>query len=78
MTGDDAKIGIIEEIKSLLADAGPDLMGSVAAELMANWLSGYVVAGDPAATATARKKMLEFNCEHIWELVALYDAIEPP
>lgn len=59
-----------ESIRPLLAGAGPKVQGAVLGDLVALWLAGHLVVGDPAATAELRKDMLD-------ELVGLVEKLVP-
>jgi hypothetical protein len=70
---------LVKQIMPLMAGKGPDVQSAALADLMAMWLAGHVVRGDPEATERLRKEILEPWLETVWQLVPLNYAanIEP-
>jgi len=50
----------------------PEEQGAALADLLATWLAGHLVKGDPAATAELRQGLLDMHLAQVAELVALH------
>jgi len=61
--------------------AGEDrtVQGAALADMLARWLAGHVVFGDPKATAVLREEILRIHLETVRKLVPVNykDIIEP-
>lgn len=60
-------------IAPLLAGREPEVQGAVLADLLAIWLSGHRVEGDPRAEAELREGILALHIAAVRELVELAD-----
>lgn len=70
MSADDAAVeAIAAAIKPLLAGKTPTVQGAVLADLLALWLAGHVVLGDPAATEELRADLLAHHVRAVLRLV---------
>jgi hypothetical protein len=72
-------MALIEKASALFAYQHPQLVGPALADLMAKWLAGHVVLGNPKATRKVRQRVLEIQLRAIWQFVNLIDkmATEP-
>ena len=68
-----------KQLSRLLMGKDPGVQGAALANLLALWLAGHVVQGDPQATQALREAMLEVHLSAVWQLVPInYEAfIEP-
>ena len=62
---------IVQSIRPLLAGKPPELQGAVLADLLAIWLAGHTVQGDPAATRQLRTEVLEAHLAGMRPLIAV-------
>jgi hypothetical protein len=62
---------IVARIKPLLAGHPPEMQGAVLADLLAIWLAGHTVPGDPIATRRLRAAALEVHLEQMRPLIAV-------
>jgi hypothetical protein len=70
MTEDlDAIIALTNRLKPLLAGHPPGIQGGALAGLVALWLGGHHVKGDPEATEKFRAKLLDMHCLAVRQLV---------
>jgi hypothetical protein len=60
---------LVERIKPLLAGKPPEVQGGALADLLAIWLAGNVVRGDPAATKKYRAELLQVHVSYVEELI---------
>jgi len=67
----EAITAVVEQIKPLLANRQPEFQGAVLLDLLAIWLAGHYVAGDPDATRKLRAEMLEAHLVMLDDLVAV-------
>jgi hypothetical protein len=70
---------LVELLKLPLADQPAQVQGAVLADLLAMWLSGHVVRGDPKATERLRERMLKQHLKAVKALIPVNYAglIEP-
>lgn len=61
---------IVQAIRPLMVGKSPEVQGAVLADLLATWLAGHIVRGDPKATKRLREFMLK---QHIVAVRALID-----
>ena len=59
----------VARISPLLHGIGADAQGGVLADLVAMWLAGHVVPGDPALTAVMRDDMLALWVDTMRQLI---------
>lgn len=66
---------IVEQIKPLLAGKGNVKQGSVLADLVAIWIGGHIVEGDPAATIDVQADLLEVHLKTVAKLIKHYKKV---
>jgi hypothetical protein len=66
-------------VTPLFAGKSPQVQGRALADLLALWLAGHVVRGDPEGTKYVREALLDAHLEKVWRLVPINyrDHIEP-
>lgn len=69
MPGMDDVETLAKAIKPLLAGKSPAIQGAVLADLLALWLAGHVVPGDPAAAEELRAELLARHVRAVIRLV---------
>ncbi len=62
---------LVERIRPLLAGRSPETQGAALADLVAIWLAGHIVQGNPAATDELREEMLEAHTAVVRELIPI-------
>ena len=60
---------LVQRIRPLLAHRPSQTQGAVLADLLAIWLAGHIVQGDPAETAKLREDMLATHLEFVRLLI---------
>lgn len=60
---------IVRRIHRLLAGQPAQLQSGVLADLLAIWLAGHIVLGDPAETDRLRKELLDEHLRMVRELL---------
>jgi hypothetical protein len=63
-------MALVNEIRPLFAGKSAQTQGAVLADLLAMWLAGHVIQGDPEGTKSFREQALEI---HIVGVKALID-----
>jgi hypothetical protein len=66
----DEAMTLVKKIRPLLAGKDPSVQGAVLADLLAMYLAGHVIRGDPEGTKSFREQALEV---HIVGVKALID-----
>jgi hypothetical protein len=61
-------VALVDRIKPLLAGRPVETQGAVLADLLAIWLAGHQVEGDPEATRAMREALLAFHLEQVRDL----------
>ena len=71
-TRDDATeaMELVAAIRPMLAGRRPEVQSAALADLLAQWLAGHVMLGDPKQTRKKRKQMLKM---HLVAVEALID-----
>jgi hypothetical protein len=64
---------LIRQTSALFAGKHPAMVAPALASLMATWLSGHVVLGDPKETKRMREEMLKIQLTAVWRFVDLND-----
>ena len=64
-------MALVERVRPLFAGRAPDVQGAALAELLAVWLAGHVVPGDPEGTERARSELLQQHLFTVRELVPI-------
>lgn len=64
-------MALVQVIRPLLAGKKPEVMGMVLADLLAMWLAGHVMRGDPRATKRVRDEALELHLKGVRALIDL-------
>lgn len=62
---------LVEEIRPILAGKGADIQSAVLADLLAFWVAGHVIYGQPEATAEMRDEMLDTHVDLVRQLVPI-------
>lgn len=62
---------ICQKIGPLLTGHSSPIQGAVIADLLARWLAGHVIVGDPEGSARMRETLLKFHVEAVLELTKL-------
>jgi len=62
---------LVGQIRPILAGQPPEVQGAVIADLLAIWLAGHHVAGDPDATRELRGDLLANHLLHVEQLVSV-------
>jgi len=62
-------IALVALIRPLLAGKSPPVQGAVLADLLAIWLAGHHVPGNPAATQSQRAELLAQQLKAVAQLV---------
>jgi hypothetical protein len=70
---------LVDRIKPILAGEAPNVQGAVLADLLAMWLAGHVIMGDPKETEKMRERALEIHIATVRALIPIeYETrIEP-
>jgi hypothetical protein len=71
MSAADAAEKLVQSIRPLLAGRSPQTQGAALADLLAIWLAGHVVEGNPAETDTLRDELLEAHIEAVRRLIPI-------
>ena len=66
---------IVAAISPLLAGHPSPIQGAVLADLLATWLAGHIILGDPAGTDALRERLLAFHLVAVRELIPINAAI---
>jgi len=61
----------VERIKPHLAGRSPEVQGAILADLLAIWLAGHQVEGDPGATRELRGELLAMHLLAVEQLVTV-------
>ena len=64
-------MALVHAIRPLLAGRSPEVQGAVLADLLAMWLAGHVMLGDPKATKRMRDETLEVHLKGVRALIDL-------
>jgi ribosomal protein S27AE len=78
MTDAQEILDLAERIKPLLAHKPPQVQSAVLAELLAIWLAGHHIPGDPDQTTQLRAELLAQHCKLVRVLVKVNDKIFEP
>ncbi len=62
---------IAEQASRLLAGRPPQLQGAVLADLLATWLAGHIIAGDPKSTRALHERLLKAHLAVVRELIPI-------
>jgi hemerythrin len=75
----DEVVALVHAIELFLAGRASEVQGAALADLLAMWLAGHVVRGDPQASEAYREKVLELHLDAVRRLIPVnYEArIEP-
>ena len=75
----DEVVALVHAIEPLLAGRASEVQGAALADLLAMWLAGHVLRGDPKATEAYRETVLELHLAAVRLLIPLnYEArVEP-
>jgi hypothetical protein len=75
----DQALDLVRDCSRLFAGKPAEVQGAALADLLALWLAGHVIVGDPKATERVRKEVLAMHLETVWNLVPINyrDRIEP-
>jgi hypothetical protein len=65
----DEAIELARVISLLLAGRAQDVQGAALADLLAMWLAGHVIRGDPKKTAGLREVMLQAHLKAVRALI---------
>jgi len=60
---------LVERIRPLLSGRSPQTQGAALADLLAMWLAGHIVQGNPAATDELREELLEAHTAVVRKLI---------
>jgi len=63
--------------RQCLAGRPAEIQGAVLADLLATWLIGHRVPGDPEAQAAMREELLQLHIATVRKLVVAADDLEP-
>ncbi len=66
---------IVDAIRPILAGHPPDLQGAALADLLAIWLAGHIIPGQPAKTKALRKRLLTMHVAIVRELIPVSEAM---
>jgi shikimate 5-dehydrogenase len=66
----DATVALVEQIRPLLAGKGGAAQGAALAMLLATWLGGHVVIGNPERQAKIREELLSEHVKTVRQLLA--------
>lgn len=64
-----AIVDLVKQIRPLLAARPAPVQGGALADLLAMWLAGHVVRGDPGATDALRDELLKAHIAGVRDLV---------
>ena len=64
-------VAVTERIKAILAGKPPQFQAAVLADLLAMWLAGHDVPGEPEETQQLRAHLLAEHCWIVRQLVPL-------
>jgi hypothetical protein len=75
----DLALDLVQECSRHFAGKPSDVQGAALADLLALWLAGHVIVGNPRATERLRRKMLDMHLKTMWDLVPINYAhrVEP-
>ena len=62
---------LVRQIRPLLLGKDPDVQGAALADLLAMWLAGHVMRGDPKMTKKLREMMLKAHIVAVRGLIPL-------
>ena len=62
-------VDLMTQIMRLLAGKESGIQGAVLADLLAIWLAGHTIIGDPEATARLRDEILQLHIATVRELI---------
>lgn len=69
MTDPEEVMVLVARIRPLLAGRASHVQGGALADLLAIFLAGHIVPGNPAATDDLRERILQMHLEMVRELV---------
>jgi hypothetical protein len=79
MTDADEAVALVQAMRPLLMGRPKEVQGAALADLLAIWLAGHVVRGDPAATKRWRADILKVHLKAVRQLVPInYQALVEP
>ena len=64
-------VAVIEQIRPILRGKPAEMQGAVLADLLAIWLAGHHVEGDPDATRKFRAELLSAHLLQVRKLVTI-------
>jgi hypothetical protein len=67
----DEAMALTRATSKLFAGKAADVQGAALADLLALWLAGHVVPGDPEGTQLVRDAILEMHLAAMWKLVPI-------
>lgn len=67
---------LVEAIRPLLAGKAPPVQGAALADLLAVWLAGHMVPGEPAETQLLRDELLDAHISIVRKLIPVNE--RPP
>jgi len=75
----DQALDLVRDCSRHFAGKPSDVQGAALADLLALWLAGHVIVGNPRATERLRKEVLAMHLKTVWNLVPINyrDRIEP-
>lgn len=62
---------LVEEIRPILRGKEAEIQSAVLADLLAFWVAGHVIYGQPEATAEMRDEMLDMHIDVVKQLVPI-------
>jgi hypothetical protein len=70
---------IVKGASALLEGRPPQVQSAALADLLAMWLAGHLILGDPKATKRLREELLKGHLTTMWRLVDVHyrERIEP-
>lgn len=75
----DEVMAMVKAIRPLLAGRAAEVQGACLADLLAMWLAGHVLVGDPAASEAYREKVIALHLDAVRRLIPInYAALIEP
>jgi hypothetical protein len=79
MSDADEVVALVTAVRPFFIGRPKEVQGAVLADLLAIWLAGHVVRGDPTATKRWRKDILKIHLDSVRKLIPInYQALVEP